>query len=319
MSRQAISCILAAAASMALAASGAQDRKPTGSLRYDEVQFKAAHNSIDREESLAEQLEAGCRGLELDLVQDPARAGAGGGWVFGVQHGGAFRPETPRLERCLAEIRAWAGAHAGHDVVTVHLDLKREATLGDDAIFAKEIDAALAKGLGKDNIFTPALLRRDAATLLEGARKHGWPALRDLRGKFILVFSGGDGEEPVARRRRAYLAAPGERLAFVDLDQRAAGQAGADECDIEGPYYAEGSRVFINIQLGRRDWERLARGARGRGFVTREWKANDEDAWRRAIEAGVNVLSTDRIRGHAWASVGPEPFRPAPAPAARRD
>jgi hypothetical protein len=317
--RRIAACFLFAGLGTLATTAAAEAPRPAGKLRYDQVQFKAAHNSIDREESLSAQLGEGCRGLELDLVQDPGRAGAAGGWVFGVQHGGAFRPETPRLDRCLAEIKAWADAHPRHDVITIHLDLKREATLGDDAVFAPEIDRVIAEGLGKDRIFAPALLQRDAPTLLDGARKRGWPLLDELRGKFILVFSGEDGDEAVARRRRAYAAAaPRERLAFVDIDQRAAGKGGADECDIENPHYAEGSRVFVNIQLGRKDWERLARGARGRGFVTREWKANDEEAWRRALEAGVNILSTDRIRGHAWSTVGPEPFLPnTPSPLPR--
>jgi glycerophosphoryl diester phosphodiesterase len=325
--RRALVCLFAASGGL-VAFPRPEDDASVEPLRYDQVQFKAAHNSIDREESLAAQLDGSpespsagnCRGLELDLVLDPARVDAAGGWVFGVQHGGAFRPDTPRLARCLAEIRAWADSHPGHDPVTIHLDLKREATAGDDGVFAREIDAALAKGLGKDHIFTPALLQRGAPTLLEGARKHGWPALRDLRGKFVLVFSGEDNDEAVARRRRAYVRSePAERLAFVDLDQRAAGSAGADECDIESPYYSEGSRVFVNIQLGRKDWERLARGARARGFVTREWKANDEEAWRKALEAGVNILSTDRIRGSAWAMVGRGPFRNVMGPTPRRD
>ncbi|MBI4606055.1 MAG: hypothetical protein HY721_29160 [Planctomycetes bacterium] len=295
----------------------AQDARTTDSLRYDEVQLKAAHNSIDRKESLAAQLDwdpkaphqGGCRGLELDLVQDPSRTGPGDEWVFGVQHGGALRPETPRLEKCLREIRAWADAHPRHDAITVHLDLKPEATLGDDADFVRKIDEILARELGKGSIFRPADLQRDAPTLLEGARRHGWPALRELRGRFILVFSGGDGDGPVARRRKAYLTSePKERLAFVDLDQRAAGAGGADECDAMNPYYQEGSRVFINIQLGRKEWQRLARGARGKGFVTREWKANDAASWLEARDAGVNILSTDHVRDASWASVGREPF-----------
>jgi hypothetical protein len=286
-------------------------------LPYNEAQFKAAHNSIDQKESLAEQLEwkeaeparGGCRGIELDLVLDPDSLKPGQSWVFGVQHGGAFRLDTPRLLDCLRQVRSWIEAHPRHSVITVHLDLKREATLGEDGAFVKEIDGLLARELGKERIFTPGALQRGEATLLAGARKRGWPRLGELRGKLILVFSGEDRDEPVARRRRAYAsAAPGERLCFVDLDQRAGGVEGFDECDLQSPYYQGGSRVFLNLQLGRKDWTGLARRAHAQGFVTREWRANTEESWRTSRDAGINVLSTDRIQGEAWASVGPSTF-----------
>jgi len=288
-------------------------------LRYSEAQLKAAHNSIDREESLSAQLDwdskepaqGGCRGLELDIVQDPKLTGPSDTWVFGVQHGGAYTPQTPGLVRCLREIRQWADAHPSHDVITIHIDLKEEATLGDDKVFVAQIDQAFAAALGKDRIFPPSRLQGDAPTLLEGAKKHGWPLLKDLRGMFIIVFSGGDDDAPVARRRRAYFTTgPKERLAFVDLDQRAAGAKGADECDIKNPYYNEGQRVFVNIELGRKDWTRLGREAHAQGFVTREWKANDEASWRASRGAGINILSTDRVRGFPWATVGPALFEP---------
>lgn len=290
--------------------------------RYNEVQFKAAHNSIDREESLTAQLDwdpkepanGGCRGLELDIVQDPKLAGPGDTWVFGVQHGGPYTPQTPGLARCLREVRQWADAHPGHDVITIHIDLKEEATLGDDKVFAAQIDRVFAGELGKERILAPFQLERDAPTLLEGIKRHGWPSLKDLRGKFIIIFSGGDGDEPVARRRRAYFTTSRrDRLAFVDLDQRAAGAKGGDECDIKSSYYQEGWRVFVNIELGRKDWARLGREARRQGFVTREWKANDEASWRAAREAGINILSTDRIRNHLWATVGPTLLAPMPS------
>ena len=299
-----------------LAAEPAAEAEGLDALSYNQAQWKAAHNSIDRKETLAEQLEwnaaeparGGCRGIELDLVLDPDSVKPGGGWVFGVQHGGAFRPDTPRLADCLRQVRSWIGAHPRHGVITLHLDLKREATQGEDGVFVKEIDGLLAKELGRERIFTPAGLKRGEATLLAGARK-GWPTLAELRGKLILVFSGEDLDEPVARRRRAYAAtAPGERLCFVDLDQRAGAVGGFDECDIKSPYFQEGSRVFLNLQLGRKDWTGLARAAHAQGFVTREWRANTEDSWRESRAAAINVLSTDRIQGEAWATVGPAPF-----------
>ena len=303
-----------------LKASSAEDPlSDLDSLRYNEVQFKGAHNSIDRDESISAQLDwdskephqGGCRGIELDIVQDPKYTGRDETWVFGVQHGGPYTPATPGLVKCLREVRSWSESHPRHHVVTIHIDLKEEATLGEDKIFVQQIDEIFAGSLGKDRIFRPSELKRDAPSLLAGVEKYGWPELKELRGRCILVFSGSDGEEAVQRRRRAYYTTdPRERFAFVDLDQRAAGAHGADECDIKAPYYNEGSRVFVNIELGRKDWTRLGREAHQRGFVTREWKANDEASWRAAREAGINILTTDRIRNYPWASVGARPFAP---------
>ncbi len=50
----------------------------------------------------------------------------------------------------------------------------------------------LSRELGRVRIFTPAMLQRDAPTVLEGVRRHGWPTLGELRGKFIVIFSGKD-------------------------------------------------------------------------------------------------------------------------------
>ncbi len=82
-------------------------------MRYNEVQFKAAHNSIDRNESLAQQLgwdsqkhyQSGCRGIELDIVQDPDSTRERDTWRFAVRHGGAYRSSSPQLRTCLREIR----------------------------------------------------------------------------------------------------------------------------------------------------------------------------------------------------------------------
>ena len=288
-------------------------------LPYNRVQFKAAHNSIDRGISLSEQLDfdakaphqAGCRGIELDIVADPASVGSGKSLRFGVQHGGAYNPDTPGLRDCLREVKQWSAAHPEHGVVTIHIDLKSGACIGQPEVFADQVDRIFETTLGADSIFRPAELQRDAENLLAGARRYGWPKLRDLHNKFIICFSGTDSESGVLPHKRTYATTNAKkRYAFVDVDMRNAYSTGADAGYIENAYYNEGWRVFVNLQRGRPGWLLLGKRAYEEGgFVTRIWKLNTKEAWDDGLSAQINVLSTDRLLGQEWANVGSEPYR----------
>ena len=177
----------------------AEPERTLDRLRWNEVAFKAAHNSVDLAEPIPRQLDwdpaaphdGGCRGVELDIVMDSSRTGPGDDWIFGVQHGGAFKASSPRLEECLRLVRAWSAAHPGHDPIAVHVDIKPEATLGDDAAFIEKIDALLGRELGADRIFSPRDLRGKHASLLAAVDAEGWPSVGKLRDRFIVIFSGG--------------------------------------------------------------------------------------------------------------------------------
>jgi hypothetical protein len=249
--------------------------------------------------------------VELDIVANPEKLGAGDDWEFAVQHGGAYEPDNPKLRDCLKEIEEWSNANRDRGVVTIHVDLKDGACVGDPKIFAEKIDGIFAETLDRASIFKPAELQKDAASLLEGARKYGWPTLGDLKNKFILCFSGGDRDPSVFETRRTYATTdPEKRLAFVDLDMRHASRFGMHEGYIENPYYNEGGRVFLNLQRGKPGWLLLAQRAQEvGGFVTRVWRCNTSESWYDARDAGVNAISTDRISGETWAKVGSEPYR----------
>ena len=36
---------------------------------------------------------------------------------------------------------------------------------------------------------------------------------------------------------------------------------------------------------------------------------NDGAIWKKAIDWKVNLLATDKVRNHSWATVGPHPFK----------
>ena len=278
-------------------------------LTYAQVAFKASHNSYERNElpvstqldSLGDHAAEGrCRGLELDLNL------SGRNWLWSVNHiGGYGGSADQQLAAYLADIAGWHEAHPEHHVVTVTLDLKGGRTLDKDARstsdFSARLDAALRDAL-QDSIFRPRDLRGNKATLLEGAAN--WPSLKALTGKFVFFLSGSG-----------------------DLKECYANGAGTDGCCFLDRKFSLGDTftpesfpeiVFYNFDVDA--WstpEQVARFKQiGRQIaedgrcITRGYVVNNSQMWTRALDAGISILTTDKIRSHPWASVGAEPFRP---------
>ncbi|HVR95009.1 MAG TPA: Ca2+-dependent phosphoinositide-specific phospholipase C [Thermoanaerobaculia bacterium] len=286
-----------------------------GAAAYNLSQQKGSHNTEQRNETLAQALffdsqqpyQGGCRNLEFDLVLPETDLGANDDWPSTLQHGGSYDWKLATLYDALMILHDWHLANPGHDVVTVTLDLKNAP--GSDATYTAKVEETFTATLGAENLYTPGMLQRDAATLLAGARAYGWPSVDDLRNKFILVFTGSDGDSAVARRRRYLSQDTRTRLAFVDIDQRTAGN------DVSKPPYTDGNRVFISIEYGSSGWCDLATQAQAAGgFATRAYVLNSEGDWDAAQQAGVNILATDKVSNYSWAMVGDAPIVPAPVP-----
>lgn len=290
----------------------------TPSSAYNKSQQKGSHNTEQRNETLTEALlfdkskpyEAGVRNLEFDLVLSNIYLGPDDDWASALQHGGAYNWKLATLRDALLILHNWHLANLGQDVVTVSLDLKNAP--GDDATYTRKVEQTFVETLGRENLYTPGMLQGDYLTLLEGARAQGWPTIDKLRGKFILVFTGSDSDkkdDPVTRRREYLSKDTKQRLAFVDIDQRAAGN------DLNGPAYTKGNRVFINIAFGSQGGCELALKAQAAGgFATRAYTLNNESDWNAALRAAINILATDKVKGHSWAKVGNAPIVPAPVP-----
>ena len=96
------------------------------STPFQNVVFKASHNSYDRKESLSEQLtlkspiyQCGCRGIELDIWRHSSDSMNDG--YFTVNHatnGG------PKLSVYLDQLSDWHTKNPDHDVIWVMLDIK---------------------------------------------------------------------------------------------------------------------------------------------------------------------------------------------------
>jgi hypothetical protein len=260
------------------------------------VKFKASHNSYQRDERpVTEQLvwsatqphQGGCRGLELDLQESPDL------WMWSVHHDQYQGRADAQLTEYLRHLRTWSAFNAGHDVVTIALDLKARAS--DRRQFPRYLDAVVDEFLGGSRIFTPAELQGSARSLVAGAMATGWPTLEALRGRFILVLSG---DEPT---KASYARSGRDRLCFADR------RIGEND---PLPSVTSGDRVFFNLNATE-DWawdDRLRWFARQPGLLTRAYIANSAYLWDRLLAADVNILATDKVRDHPWACVGNEPF-----------
>ena len=271
------------------------------SLRYNEVSMKAAHNSYERNERFIDQLswdafpgqnfQCGCGGLELDIAQSDD----GEDWSVG--HGKAYEKDRRQLSGYLSDLTAYSRAHPGHDVITLHLDLKHVAT--DD--FPEKLDAYIRARL-LTHIYTPGKLMGSAQSLPEGAREHGWPTIEQLAGHILICLTGdglAKGSKTQAKEKYAETQ-PKDRLCFADKD-----------CDA-GESPSDAHRVFFNYHIfhsARDKWMGTFRDAASRkDTILRAYEADSPENWLDALESGCNLLATNKIRNATWAAVGNQRF-----------
>lgn len=258
---------------------------------------------------LTEQLEAGARQLELDVVADPE----GGRYakpltVFG--HGTALPPETaaalakpgfktlhmPDVDfrvscvtfvACLKEIRAWSDVHRDHVPILILINAKEgEAAMPGgvtplpftEALF-DAFDAEIRSVFGEDRLITPDQVRGQAATLREGVLKGGWPAIGQARGKVFFALDEDPAKVALYRGKRASLEG---RAMFVNTDEASPAAA----------------YLTLNDPIGEK--ARIAAAVKA-GFIVRTradadtQEARRDDATRRtaAFTSGAQYVSTD--------------------------
>jgi hypothetical protein len=262
------------------------------SLPYNQVSFKASHNSYDRNEPLTQQLQwnradpwqCGCRGLELDISQ----SSSGNQWS--VSHDPGYSSGDPQLSEYLQQLQEWARQNPGHDVVTLYLDLK-SVQKG----FENGLDQYVSQYLACP-VYRPADLMGSQPTVPDGARVNGWPTLTALADTFIIVLSG------LADAKAAYAANdPRSRLCFAD---KSCGPSEVPQSN---------DRVFFNYHLysdEANQWGPVFRGqATNPASICRGWVLNGESLWNTALNSGCNVLATDKVSNYEWAMVNPDaPF-----------
>src|SRR5690606_33492157 len=123
---------------------------------YNHAVQKSIHNAYSRYEPLLDQLlYHRVRSLELDIHRrrEGVLAPPGEWFVFHADKPLMRRTSCARLSDCLGQLAAFHAAVPRHAPITLFIDLKDELTGGHQA---EDLDAAIARGLGRENIVTPA-------------------------------------------------------------------------------------------------------------------------------------------------------------------
>jgi len=116
-----------------------------------------------------------------------------------------------RFVSCLEQVRGCSDANPRHVPLLILLELKQSdrRAVEQGGVVAPPWNAAALDGLdaeirsvfGEDDMITPDDVRRSALTLEQSVREHGWPTLRQSRGKVAFLLDNEPGSI-----REAYIA-----------------------------------------------------------------------------------------------------------------
>ena len=173
--------------------------------------------------SLAAQLDAGMRSLEIDINNDPdgGRYAHPAGYAalkargvvdplpldatdmdkpgLKVFHIADFdvRSSCNLFRTCLGQLRRWSDAHPDHEPIFILVEAKSNAMpifsgstppLPFDRKAFAEMDRSIFEVIGRDHLITPDEVRGRYPTLEAGVRAHHWPTVRAARGKFVFLL-----------------------------------------------------------------------------------------------------------------------------------
>lgn len=172
----------------------------TASDRLDEIYYAQPHNSYQHSSQLTNWLDAGYRTLELDVIDrgdwENEPNGPYVAHLFSPMNANCSAAKDDRLGDCLTDIVDWMDLHGGaiREPILVFVDMKASwdpanAWNADEVAL---LDDFVRKFLG-DRLFT----YRDLLATLgnqpnrHGLKAQGWPTLEQLKGKIIVVFTGG--------------------------------------------------------------------------------------------------------------------------------
>lgn len=258
---------------------------------------------------LSEQLDAGARQLEIDILNDPQGgryahplSALGGGAPVSAAFAEAmsrpgfktlhmpdvdFRSSCLTFAACLSEVRAWSRAHRDHAPILIMLNAKTgDASMPGgvrplefDAAAWDALDAEIRSVFGDDDLITPDQVRGRHATLRDAVLAGGWPALGQARGKVFFALD--EGPDKVAGYTAGRPSLQG-RAMFVNTEETSPAAA----------------YLTLNDPVGQQD---RIRAAVRQGFIVRTRadadtvEARAADAGRRtaAFASGAQYVSTD--------------------------
>ncbi|NBW07724.1 MAG: phosphatase PAP2 family protein [Caulobacteraceae bacterium] len=260
---------------------------------------------------LAEQLDAGARQIEIDVLNDPdggryarPRTALGGGIVADPAFAAAmarpgfktlhmpdvdFRSSCLTFVACLTEIRDWSSAHPDHAPILIMLNAKTGAAslpggvapLDFDAAAWDALDAEIRSVFDAAHLITPDQIQGAHATLREGVLAGGWPTLGAARGKVFFALD--EGPEKVASYRGGRRSLEG-RAMFINTDE------------------ASPAAAYLTLNDPVADHERIRAAVRA-GFVVRtradadtvEARAAGVTRRSAALSSGAQYVSTDYL------------------------
>jgi len=278
------------------AAQSAGANRLDGTLRTNQVQVLATHNSYHIQQDapiqsspttqythapLDQQLETqGVRGFEIDVVNAPDGQ-------FPVVHTpvvDATSNCTP-LAQCLQLVRQWSRAHTGHVPIFILIEPKTDAidrvidpTLREfDPAGLDQLDALVRSSLG-GQLITPDSVRGSSNTLRDAVRQNGWPTLGKTRGKVMVTLNTGGSTRATFLQGHESLRG---RAMFVTTD-------------------GEGSSAAAVIKMDDPDEQRIQQLVKD-GFIVRtradadlvEARAHDVTRRDLTLRSGAQIVSTD--------------------------
>ncbi len=263
---------------------------------------------------LAEQLDAGARQIEIDVLNDP-EGGRYAHPLSALGHPGAGAPVSPAFVEvmsrpgfktlhmpdvdfrsscltfvaCLREISDWSRAHPDHAPILIMLNAKTGsasmpggvAPLDFDTAAWDALDAEIRSVFDAAHLLTPDQVQGAHATLREGVLAGGWPALGQARGKVFFALD--EGPEKVASYRGARRSLEG-RVLFVNTDE------------------ASPAAAYLTLNDPVADHDRIRAAVRA-GFIVRtradadtvEARAATVARRSAALSSGAQYVSTDYL------------------------
>jgi hypothetical protein len=257
---------------------------------------------------LPEQLAAGARQLELDLVYDPE----GGLYAdplgpkvaratepydlsplkqpgLKVMHAPDvdFRSNCPVFVQCLEQVRAWSKAHPDHIPILILLNLKEGGLKLPGAVQAPAFDAAAMDQVDREirsvfadaDLITPDQVQGRHPTLRDAVAAGAWPKLGQARGRVMFALDAPPAQ--VARYRGNRLVLEG-RVLFVNIEETspAAGYITLNEPIEQAARIASAVKAGLIVRT-RADAD------------TAEARRNDTSRQQAAFASGAQYVSTD--------------------------
>ncbi len=250
---------------------------------------------------LAEQLDRGVRGLELDIFHDPQ----GGRYThpslaaeqrqamrapgFKVMHLSDidYRSSCQPFAECLRIVRAWSLAHPRHLPIVILINAKdgpaapgAVSPLPFDAVAFDALDAEIRSVFPAGSLIEPRQLQGDKPSVRHAIRTDGWPTLANARGRVLFVLD--------------------EAPAKVALYQST--RADNSAMFVNSPTESDDDAAYLTLNDPLKEPARIA-AAVDNGYLIRTradadtWEARRNDTRRReaAFASGAQIVSTDYI------------------------